>query len=199
MQYFPSGRTVLVIAHRLSTIRSANLIYVIMDRKVLEFVDGQDHFMKLAIEKYFSTQLERNPANPILKFNYTDKDVKGIQAGFICEVIEGEKSQRYYAKGHSLMSSNNVDLHEIFIYCFLHEIGLGPVVHIVPNIHTSTNAVYIIREEGIRIFHSIKKPKRLAELSSELRKDGMYQTDHRRLKAAQFAAKTNSSMMQKIY
>ncbi|UMM14259.1 hypothetical protein L5515_002139 [Caenorhabditis briggsae] len=56
MQYFPSGRTVLVIAHRLSTIRSANLIYVIMARK-----------------------LERNPANPILKFNYTDKDVKGIQ------------------------------------------------------------------------------------------------------------------------
>ncbi|CAR99237.1 Protein CBG25405 [Caenorhabditis briggsae] len=109
MQYFPSGRTVLVIAHRLSTIRSANLIYVIMDRKVTAC---------------HPTLIKRTPL---------------------------------------------------------------------------PTALYRTPAGCIRIFHSIKKPKRLAELSSELRKDGMYQTDHRRLKAAQFAAKTNSSMMQKIY
>ncbi|CAI5454468.1 unnamed protein product [Caenorhabditis angaria] len=113
-------------------------------RAYSEFIDDHGGFIKMAVERYFSTLLEKNPINPTLTFEYSEKPVIGIQAGFICNVICGETVQRYYVKGHSAMSSHqNVDMCEIYMYLLLAHINVGPPVHIIPNTHTSVTGVYI--------------------------------------------------------
>ncbi|CAP25726.2 Protein CBG05181 [Caenorhabditis briggsae] len=114
------------------------------NREFSRFLDDVDGSIKQAVERYFTALLEKNPANPTLSFSYSEKPVQGIQAGFICKVNCGETIQRFYVKGHSAMSSRqNVDLRELFIYRLLFQIGVGPAVHIVPNLHTSSIGVYI--------------------------------------------------------
>ncbi|CAI4220902.1 unnamed protein product [Auanema sp. JU1783] len=115
-----------------------------------EYIDDYDEFIRIAVERYFSALFEKNPANPILSFNYSEKSIVGIQAGFICNVSCGGTLQRFYVKGHSAMSSHqNVDMREIFMYLLLAQIGVGPSVHIIPNIHTSVIGVNIATLEVV--------------------------------------------------
>lgn len=48
-------------------------------RAFSEYIDDDDGFIRMAVERYFSVLLEKNPANPILSFNYSEKSVIGIQ------------------------------------------------------------------------------------------------------------------------
>ncbi|CAB3411745.1 unnamed protein product [Caenorhabditis bovis] len=146
------------------------------NREFSRILDDYDESIKRAIERYFTALLEKNPANPTLTFRYSEKPVKGIQAGFVCTVDCGQTAQRYFVKGHSGMSSRqNVDLREIFVYRLLFHIGVGPPVHIVPNCHTSAIAVYIATLEvaNFNSSHNTKLPLK-AEIMLDLIKSRMF-------------------------
>ncbi|KAI6199605.1 hypothetical protein M3Y96_00644800 [Aphelenchoides besseyi] len=100
----------------------------------------------------------------ILKNSKSDS---GTQGGLICSVKRSEEILgNYYLKSHLGLSSKTpsghqaVDLRELLIYKLLQLLGIGPVVHFLPNVHMSCFGLYIATEEvpGFRKAGDVRMP-----------------------------------------
>ncbi|KAI6188675.1 hypothetical protein M3Y98_00379700 [Aphelenchoides besseyi] len=118
------------------------------------YLDTDDDQLKKAAEFYFALFFKDDPQNPLIRTVFSSKFDLGSQGGLICSVKRSEEILgNYYLKSHLGLSSKTpsghqaVDLRELLIYKLLQLLGIGPVVHFLPNVHMSCFGLYIATEE----------------------------------------------------
>ncbi|KAI6188313.1 hypothetical protein M3Y98_00341400 [Aphelenchoides besseyi] len=131
------------------------------------YLDTDDDQLKKAAEFYFSLLFKDDPQNPSIQTVFNSKPNSGAQGGLICLVKRSEEILgNYYLKSHLGLSSKTpsahqaVDLRELLIYKLLQLLGIGPVVHFLPNAHMSCFGLYIATEEvpGFRTARDVRMP-----------------------------------------
>ncbi|KAI6186417.1 hypothetical protein M3Y98_00130500 [Aphelenchoides besseyi] len=131
------------------------------------YLDTDDDQLKKAAESYFSLLFKDDPQNPSIQTVFSSKPNSGAQGGLICLVKRFEEILgNYYLKSHWGLSSKtpsahqSVDLRELLIYKLLQLLGIGPVVHFLPNAHMSCFGLYIATEEvpGFRTARDVRIP-----------------------------------------
>ncbi|KAI6188681.1 hypothetical protein M3Y98_00380300 [Aphelenchoides besseyi] len=126
--------------------------------KQLTILKKSDFFYRLHMD---------DPRNPLIRTVFSSKSDSGTQGGLICSVKRSEEILgNYYLKSHLGLSSKTpsghqaVDLRELLIYKLLQLLGIGPVVHFLPNVHMSCFGLYIATEEvpGFRKAGDVRMP-----------------------------------------
>ena len=122
--------------------------------KIASYLDGNTEVIQNAVEKYFLirhcyARLDEN----LFQVSFSPKK-SGIQSGFTCVVSNGSQKIRYFIKTHqhgpteeNPKSVQPPDSKELFIYKFLHNIGLGPEVHFIVPSHGSKMTIYIATKD----------------------------------------------------
>jgi hypothetical protein len=117
-------------------------LYETLLPKIASYLDGNAEVIQTAVDRYFLIRhckagLDENQ----FQVSFAPK-LSGIQTGYTCEVSDGRQTIRFFVKTHQHGPTEDhpeslkpPDLKELFIYQFLHHIGLGPEVHfIVPSL-----------------------------------------------------------------
>ena len=118
--------------------------------KIAEYLDGNTEVIQAVVKEYFLIQhCKAGLDESLFDVSFAPKK-SGIQTGFTCDVSNGTHSVRYYIKTHqygptedNVKSIQPPDTKELFVYKFLHHIGIGPQAHFIISSHGTKKTVYI--------------------------------------------------------
>ncbi|KAI6181663.1 hypothetical protein M3Y98_00853100 [Aphelenchoides besseyi] len=159
--------TILNESDFFSAYRRFNSRFREFNENYASYLDTDDDQLKKAAESYFALLFKDDPQNPSIQTVFSSKPNSGAQGGLICLVKRSEEILgNYYLKSHLGLSPKTpsghqaVDLRELLIYKLLQLLGIGPVVHFLPNAHMSCFGLYIATEEvpGFRTARDVRMP-----------------------------------------